>query len=202
MNARPAAGPRRAVGGTSTRLLRLAIAFALAGLAGCSPQQQPARELLIPINPLCTTCNDFIRCDAAAQPGEPVQGPDYQIFHLRPKTMLAQMATIFDFLLQHLREREEDRRPLAVYSARRRGLEPSAGAEAVTDLRRDRINVPDGWIDQATGAWHGADGALRGQCRLLPVAEGRELVERLRRPADTARGRAAPVVAPTPEENA
>jgi hypothetical protein len=164
-------------------------------LAACA-RQEPLPELLIPINPLCTTCNDFIRCDAAARPGEPVQGGDYTMFHLQPKSMLAQMATIFDFLLQHFRQREEDRRPVAVYSTRRRGLEPVTGAEAVTDLRRHRIAVPEGRIDQASGAWHGADGALLGQCRLVPVAEGRQLTARLREPALPWRAPSEPAAAP------
>jgi len=150
-----------------------AAALLVALLAGCARPEPQAAGLAIPVNPLCTVCDDFLRCEAAGAGQD-----DYRVLHLQNKTFVAQLATILDFLLQYVRERKEDVRPLAIYFSA--GGPARTGVEAVTDLVRHRIAVPDGWIDQADGAWHGSDGAVLGQCRVLPLPEGRELVKNLR----------------------
>ena len=53
----------------------------------------------------------------------------------------------------------------------------TSNAEARIDLVQHRIYVPDGWIDQVTGERHGPDDALRGSCRVLAPADGRELLK-------------------------
>lgn len=141
-------------------------------LTACTPKP-PGIELAIPVNPLCTTCDDFVRCEAAGQ-----TDGSYSLLHLENKSFWAQIATIADYLLQAVRERKTDLRPLAIYSSA--GGAPQRGGAAVTDLVAHRIAIPDGWIDQVNGEWHGADDGVKGQCRLLPLAEGRALVKELR----------------------
>src|SRR5512134_2693400 len=90
------------------RWLRLCAAVVMAAAAAACTPNRSETTLLIPVNALCTTCNDFIRCDPAAGPDGGAATDDYVLYHLRPKSMLAQMATIFDYLLQAVRQRKED----------------------------------------------------------------------------------------------
>lgn len=150
----------------------LAAVAAVALLAACTPKPSDLK-LAIPVNALCTTCDDFVRCEASG-----TTDGSYQLLHLENKTFWAQIATIWDFLVQAIHERKEDRRPLAIYASA--GGPAQRGADAVTDLVQHRIAVPDGWIDQVNGEWHGTDGVVKGQCTLLPLPEGRELVKKLR----------------------
>jgi len=149
--------------------------MAMALLAACAPPVAD-EQLAIPLNPLCSTCDDFLRCEAVGAGGD-----DFLLLHLRQKTFWAQVATIWDYLAQAFREREQDRRPLATYAS---GSVPEMVSDtniAVIDLRQHRIAIPGGWIDQRNGDWH-HDG-LRGHCRLLPRPEGRALLQQLRTPA-------------------
>lgn len=165
---RPAA--RRGLGGRAAGALAACLV-----LAGCT-QEFSNEGLLIPINPLCTVCDDFIRCEA-----EPA-GSGTTLYHLDHKSFLAQVLTIFEYPLRPFRQRTEDERPLKIYPPGAKAPEQPAGAVALTDLVAHRIAVPGGWIDQATGAWHNEDGSLKGACTLLPVAEGRQFVRDLRAP--------------------
>lgn len=166
----------------TTRLGRLragpaSVALATAVLLTACTQEPAEVDLLIPINPLCTVCDDFIRCSAG-----PAGDGAATIFHLGHKTFLAQVLTIFDYPMRVFRERESDERPLAIYPPGSTAPEPATGAVATTDLVAHRIAVPGGWIDQATGAWHGSDDLVKGSCTLMPVAEGRQFVRGLRAP--------------------
>ncbi|MEO8223179.1 MAG: hypothetical protein ABI661_00085 [Gammaproteobacteria bacterium] len=161
--------------------MRRILLVALMGmLAGCAAPL-PDTNLLIPVNALCTTCEDFIRCDAGSS-NAAVYDPSFDLYRLEPKGVLAQLATVWEFLVQLFHTRTEDVRPLTVYTQR---AGPAAGlqramagkAEARTDLVAHRIHVPEGWIDQLSGGWHGADDGVRGVCRLLKPAEGRELLK-------------------------
>lgn len=164
--------------------LRLCAAILLvAGVTACTPEPNDT-TLLIPVNPLCTTCDDFIHCDTTTAQDNADPTGTYMLYHLRPKSSLAQMATIFDFLLQAFRQREEDLRPLSAYAPGTEGPQFDPDAEAVTNLLSHRISVPDGWIDQVNGDWHGANDGIRGRCRLLPIAEGRQLIKQLRQNAN------------------
>ena len=168
-------GPPSAGRGRPARAAVLGLTLAMA-VAACTPRPSDV-ELLIPINPLCTTCDDFIRCESAAPPGEATGAAAWSLYHLRPKTFFAQIATILDYLLQLFRERTEDLRPLTIHAP---GAGMTVSAEAVTDLTRHRISVPGGWIDQVNGEWHDTGDRVTGQCRLLPIAEGRKQVKELR----------------------
>ncbi|MCL4778400.1 MAG: hypothetical protein KJ054_12935 [Gammaproteobacteria bacterium] len=150
---------------------RWGMMMAMAWLAACAPPAAD-EQLAIPLNPLCSTCDDFLRCDEAA-----ARDHDFLLLHLEQKTFWAQVATIRDYLVQVFHEREEDRRPLVIYTSE---MVPDIfKAEAVIDLAQHRIALPGGWIDQRNGAWHHNAG-VKGQCRMLPRQEGRTLVRQLR----------------------
>jgi len=159
------------------RVLLAAFVGLLAGCAAPTPQA----ELLIPVNAKCTTCEDFIRCDGGSG-NAAVYDPSFDIYRLEPKGTLAQLATVWDFLIQLFYTRTEDVRPLSIY-AQRRGettafkRSSTGNAEARIDLVRHRIHLPEGWIDQVTGERHGTNDALRGACRVLAPADGRELLK-------------------------
>jgi hypothetical protein len=136
------------------------------GLAGCGAAPTPP-ALAVPLNPKCTTCDDFIACGDAER---------HTLYHLRPKSMLAQMATILDYLLQAVWQRARDQRAVDVYP----GAGPTVSGTADLDLREYRIAVPDGVIDQRGGRWLDGSGAIVGRCRVLPAAEGFQRVRGLR----------------------
>ncbi len=149
-------------------------------LAGCSSPAPPV-ELLIPVNARCTTCEDFIRCDGGSA-NAAVYDASFDIYRLEPKGTLAQLATVWEFLIQLFYTRTEDLRPLSIYAQRRGETEAFkrstiSNAEARIDLVQHRIHLPEGWIDQVTGERHGKGDALRGFCRVLAPADGRELLE-------------------------
>lgn len=159
---------------------RILLVLLLGMLAGCG-SPPPKVDLLIAVNARCTTCEDFIRCDGGSS-NAAVYDPSFDLYRLEPKGVLAQLATVWEFLIQLFHTRTEDFRPLTVYEQRpgdSAGLRRTAtgNAEARTDLVRNRIHLPEGWIDQITGAWHGADDAIQGSCRLVPPVEGRELIK-------------------------
>lgn len=162
------------------RVLPAALLFlAVAVLTGCA-QPLPEADLQIPVNAKCTTCEDFIRCDAGSG-NAAVYDPSFHLYQLEPKSFVAQIATVWEFLIQLVHTRTEDFRPLSIYvqgpgdGAVSRSV--TDGGDARTDLVQHRIYLPDGWIDQVTGAWHEADDDVRGACRPLPAAEGRELLK-------------------------
>jgi hypothetical protein len=111
-----------------------------------------------------------------------VYDPAFDLYQLKPKGVMAQLATVWEFLIQFFYTRTEDFRPLAVYAQRAGQTEPlsrtaTTAGEARTDLTANRIHLPEGWIDQVTGEWHAPDDSTRGSCRLLKPAEGRELIK-------------------------
>lgn len=159
---------------------RVLLVVLLGMLVGCGSPPPPV-ELLIPVNAKCTTCEEFIRCGGTTG-NAAVYDPSFDIYRLEPKGTLAQLATVWEFLIQLFYTRTEDFRPLSIYAQRRgfteafeRSTRPKA--EARIDLVLHRIYLPDGWIDQVTGERHGADDALRGACRVLTPADGRELLK-------------------------
>ena len=161
-------------------LRRVSYAILAAGLMGCS-SPEPQVQLLIPVNDKCTTCEDFIRCDGGSA-NAAVYDPTFDIYQLKPKGTLAQLATVWDFLIQLFHTRTEDVRPLSVYAQRRDEAEAfkrstTGNLEARIDLVQHRIRVPEGWIDQVTGEWHGADDTPRGTCRIVASADGREFLK-------------------------
>lgn len=144
-------------------------------LAGCA-RTAPQENLLIFVNPLCTTCEDFIRCEAT--PGNAaVYDPTFDIYHLKNKTFLAQIATIWTFLVQSVAPKTEDERPIDTYRQRPgQGRKVIPGGVALTDLVKHRVQLPDTWIDQVDGTWHAADDSVLGSCKLVERADGRAQV--------------------------
>lgn len=165
---------------------RILVLVILAMLAACGAPP-PTADLLIPVNAKCTTCEDFIRCDGGSA-NAAVYDPTFDLYRLEPKSVLAQIATVWHFLIQLFYTRTEDFRPLTVYAQRPGDSQAfsrtaNKAGEARTDLVENRIYLPEGWIDQVNGEWHGADGSLRGACRVLKPAEGRELLKLFPEPA-------------------
>ena len=159
---------------------RVLLVMFLGVLVGCAAPL-PQAQLLIPVNAKCTTCEDFIRCDGGSA-NAAVYDPSFDIYRLEPKGTLAQLATVWEFLIQLFYTRTEDFRPLSMYAQRpgtTGGLQrlKTGNAEARIDLVQHRIHVPDGWIDQVTGERHGTDGASSGSCQVLAPADGRELLK-------------------------
>ena len=159
---------------------RVLLVMFLGVLVGCAAPL-PQAQLLIPVNAKCTTCEDFIRCEGSSG-NAAVYDPSFDIYRLEPKGTLAQLATVWEFLIQLFYTRTEDIRPLSIYAQRPGETEVfrrtfTSNAEARVDLVQHRINLPDGWIDQVTGERHGPDDALRGSCRVMAPADGRELLK-------------------------
>ena len=159
---------------------RVPLVVLMAVLMGCAAPTSQV-ELLIPVNAKCTTCEDFIRCEGSSG-NAAVYDPSFDLYRLEPKGTLAQLATVWEFLIQLFYTRTEDARPLAIYAQRPGETEAfkrsiTRNAEARIDLVQHRINLPDGWIDQVTGERRGPDDALRGSCRVLAPADGRELLK-------------------------
>ncbi|MBU6379005.1 MAG: hypothetical protein KJS95_10795 [Gammaproteobacteria bacterium] len=158
---------RRRSGG---RLAALGLACLL-GLAACDrgPAPLPPEALQIRINLLCTTCDDFLRCTRTADAGS----ERYLLYRLREKSFWAQIATIWDYLVQWLRRKSADTRPLTIYEnvndARRVVLvEGRARVDAVSGL----IALPDASIDMRNGDWRDRAGELQGRCSTLKRREG------------------------------
>lgn len=145
------------------------------GLAGCGPLPGPERELAIEINDLCTTCVDFLRCEADAAAGDAMT-----LYVLEQKSFMAQIATIWQYLVQYINPRKTDQRGVMVWTASGDGPPTSSTGQAEQDLVTFEIRLPGARIDQYTGAWYGAGDTRLGSCRVLTRAEGRDLLASLR----------------------
>ena len=139
---------------------------------GCArgPTPLPPEALQIRINLLCTTCDDFLRCELSESERG---GQDYRLYRLREKSFWAQIATIGDYLVQLVRRKTTDTRPLTIYENRgaiRQVLNTEDRAQV--DAAAGLIRLPDASIDMRNGDWRALDGAVQGQCRTLPRREG------------------------------
>ena len=145
----------------------------------------PAESLQIRINLLCTTCDDFLRCersgDATGMPaGMPIDMQDpadpaesYRIYRMREKSFWAQIATIWDYLVQWVHRKTSDTRPLTVYldeGGQRRSIDEQGMARV--DVAAGLISLPDSSIDMRDGTWRDLRGELQGRCATLPRREG------------------------------
>jgi len=143
----------------------------LALLAACDrgPAPLPAESLQIRLNLLCTTCDDFLRCErsdvAAAE-------QRYRLYRLREKTFWAQIATIGDYLVQWLHRKTSDERPLTVYARDGEQRRVEFEGAAKVDLAAGLLSLPDSSIDLRNGEWRDPRGELQGRCRTLPRREG------------------------------
>lgn len=141
-------------------------------VAACQrgPAALPAETLQIRINLLCTTCDDFLRCSHSA---DAARSELYRIYRLREKSFWAQIATIWDYLVQWVHRKTRDQRPLVVYlndGEVRRVLE--LPGEATVDAAVGMISLPDSSIDMRNGDWRNLRGELQGRCSTLPRREG------------------------------
>jgi hypothetical protein len=164
-----------------SRTPQIALLLLVSLLGACSRPggNMTARGLAIPINLRCTTCDDFIRCTRPNAPTNTVTGrPDNTVYRLKEKSFWAQIATIADYLLQFVRDKTLDERPLAIYreTGPLRTIEHDRAWRAQIDMMAARITLPDHSIDQRTGAWHDSAGQVVGHCRALPRREGYALV--------------------------
>ena len=149
----------------------------MALLAGCGAKA-PEPELLIPVNVRCSTCNDHIRCGDAA--GNPAVGDAaFVLYVLEAKGPgNDEITSITEYFLQFVEPKTRFTRPLSVHvqtidtsgNPERRS---SMALTATMDRATHRIGLPDAWVDQQNGAWHGRDDRLRGSCRILSREEGR-----------------------------
>lgn len=154
---------------------KVAVMMLALALAACGPLPGPERELVIPVNDLCTTCVDFLRCEAdGAADGA------LTLYVLEQKTFMAQIATIWQYLVQYVNPRKTDRRGVTVWTHSGQGSASSSTGQAEQDLVSFELRLPGARIDQYTGAWYGAGDTRLGSCRVLARAEGRELLASLR----------------------
>lgn len=160
----------------------LVAATLLLGACNRGPEPLPSTELRIRINLLCTTCDDFLQCRASDSTDS------FTLYRLREKSFWAQIATIWDYLIQSVHPKTSDRRPLTVYveqNSQRRVL--TAEATARVDMVSGLITLPESLIDMRDGAWRSSRGEVLGRCVTLPRREGyawvRELLGRPLPPA-------------------
>jgi hypothetical protein len=142
-------------------------------ISACVPKAEriPPEQLQIRINLLCTTCDDFLRCQSDPK------SDDFLLYRLREKSFWAQVATIWDYLIQSVRPKTADTRPLAIYEqsrseeviSRKTVLE---SGRARVDLRSGLITLPDALIDMRNGEWRDLRGEILGSCSSMPRREG------------------------------
>ncbi len=156
----------------STRLGSATLVAALLLVAGCErgPAPLPSESLQIRINLLCSTCDDFLRCEVS---GVTPEANAYRLYRLREKSFWAQIATIWDYLIQLVRRKTTDVRPLSVYEnhGELRRVSSVVG-KARIDAASGLIQLPDSTIDMRNGEWRTSTGELQGQCRAVPRREG------------------------------
>lgn len=157
---------------TSTAFGKATLVAVLLLVSGCDRGSAPlpSESLQIRINLLCTTCDDFLRCDAS---GAASETQSYRLYRLREKSFWAQIATIWDYLIQLVRRKTTDVRPLSIYENQGevRRITSSVG-KARVDAAAGLIQLPDSTIDMRNGEWRTPTGALQGQCRTMPRREG------------------------------
>ena len=144
----------------------LLLLVSLLGACGRPGGHTTSNDLVIPINLRCTTCDDFIRCTRQDAPTNAATArPDNTVYRLKEKTFWAQIATIADYLLQFVRDKTMDERPLAIYreTGTVRTIEHDRAWRAQVDILAARITLPDHSIDQRFGAWYDAAGRNVGQ---------------------------------------
>jgi len=166
----------RLLAGQRYKSIILAILSALC-VAGCARQSPsiPAEQLQIKINLLCTTCDDFLQCRKS---GESIES-DFTLYRLREKSFFAQIATIWDYLVQWVHRKTDDRRPLTVY-VEQRGVSRVlvSDATARVDLVTGLLTLPDSTIDMRDGRWF-IDGVSAGQCHAMVRRDGYRWVRSL-----------------------
>jgi hypothetical protein len=164
---------------------RLFVPVAAAALAvgGCGAPPPPPGNPAIAIDLACTTCEDYLRCDTgAANPA--IYDPSFDLYHLQPRGAAAGMLGALGGAA---------RRPVTIHQQRpgetqvfARTTQP--GQQASLDFGQYRLGVGGSQVDLASGDWLAADGSVRGRCRLLEPAEGRQLAALFTDASDAAYG--------------
>lgn len=151
------------------------VLFSALFVAACAPRAErlPADQLQIRINLLCTTCDDFLQC--RAEPDS--ESVEFTLYRLREKTFWAQVATIWDYLIQSIRPKTADTRPLSIYRQQavdgqivRQTLQE--GERARVDMVTGMISLPDSRIDMRNGEWRDLRGEVNGFCSAMTRREG------------------------------
>lgn len=154
---------------------RILLLMLVVVLAGCGAKPPPT-DLLIPVNVRCSTCTDYMRCEAPVvnpAPGEQA----FSLYILEARGPGNEITSITEYFLQFAEPKTRYTRPLSVHvqTGGKAGRRSSLGLTAIIDQRAHRIELPDAWIDQRNGEWHGQDDRLRGTCRTLSREEGRQV---------------------------
>jgi hypothetical protein len=153
--------------GVAARPLAL---FALCALAGCAPAPPPpSGPIALPINLLCTTCDDFLSCERGVPGGRIV-------YRLEAKSFWGQVATIGDYLLQHVRPKTQDERAASIYRGEGAQRRIEHGLTAHIDTVAHTIELAGVRIDQRSGDWFDADGSRLGQCTAMTRRAGFAMV--------------------------
>jgi hypothetical protein len=161
--------------------MRRTLLFMLVALLSGCGAKAPQTDLVIPINVRCSTCTDYIRCDnAAANPA--VHDPAFSLYELQAKGPGNDITTIPEYFLQFVEPKTSYTRPLAVHAqmvevSGQLDRHTSTEQTATIDVVRHRISLPDAWIDQLNGEWHGTDDSPKGICRILGRQEGGQIAE-------------------------
>ena len=157
-------------------LRSIALVVVLVASTACtrSPEPLPRETLAIRINILCTTCDEFLRCAAA-----PTADTDLRVYRLREKSFWAQVATIWDYLVQWIRRKTTDARPLSLYverDGRRSITDPPSMAQL--DFVAGRIGLHDSNVDMRDGTWTSLSGEPLGRCEQMTRRDGYAMVRR------------------------
>jgi hypothetical protein len=148
----------------------LLAATLLATLAGCARPAGPRVEgpLAIDVPELCTRCVETLECEGVGR---------RTTYVLDEKTTWGQIATIWDYLVQHVSPKTEDLRAATAYDfpGGDGAAKPAAapGGRARLDVWQRRIELPGAVIVQKTGQWLDAGGTPIGSCRVLAPADSR-----------------------------
>lgn len=137
-------------------------------LSGCSQPSTPqvTAPLVIDIEELCTQCVEVLRCD-----GDEI---NTTIYVLHKKSFWAQIATIWDYLIQAVSTKTEDFRDVTkyVYATDSTSIASSSQGRARLDVWLRRIELPDSVVDETNASWTDATGKTLGACVHLPRVEG------------------------------
>lgn len=172
-------GPRLA----KRQRLLAACLFGSMVLSGCSQPSTPqvTAPLVIDIEELCTQCVEVLRCD-----GDEI---NTTVYVMHKKSFWAQIATIWDYLVQVVGTKTEDFRDVTqyVYTDDSTRITSSTKGRARLDVWLRRIELPDSIVDETNASWTDPAGQALGACVHLPRVEGITLAGTLSK-TDSANG--------------
>jgi hypothetical protein len=151
----------------------LACAVFCVALARADASEPPPMLLASPYGELCTMCEGYLRCSLSGESG-------FTVYHVKAKDFWQQVASIADWFMYAFRPHHDERRALDIYQ---RGSDAQGhavyatlpGQEARLSMTDGHIEVPGGWIDRRSAAWHREKSGATGRCELLTLGEGRKI---------------------------